>query len=76
MRIGSRRSRPEPGAGRAATAACETGDVQARFGDAMRLIADLREQLFELQEQNQQLRRDLAAGVCPRLCSRPYRGAS
>ena len=39
-------------------------------------IAALEEQLFVLQEQNQQLRKDLAQHVCPRLCSRPYRSAS
>ena len=39
-------------------------------------IAELTEQVFELQEQNQQLRKDLAQRVCPRLCTRPYRSAS
>ena len=52
------------------------GDAAQELGAALRLIEDLRDHLFELQEQNQQLRRDLADRVCPRLCARPYRSAT
>lgn len=51
-------------------------EISRRLERAVARIEDLTRQLFELQEQNQQLRKDLASGVCPRLCTRPYRSAS
>ena len=51
-------------------------DVQRRLGDALLSIDDLERALFELQEQNQQLRRDLSDRVCPRLCASGRRSAS
>lgn len=50
-------------------------DAEA-LAKALRLIDDLRGQLFVLQEQNQQLRKDLADRVCARLCTGPYRSAT
>ncbi len=51
-------------------------DVRRRLDDSLKLIERLRQEIFLLQEQNQQLRRDLADKVCPRLCAHPYRSAS
>lgn len=75
MRVGLRRSNETP-AESAPQDSREAGDLRRRLDQATRQIANLREQLFELQEQNQQLRRDLTAGVCPRLCANPFRSAS
>ena len=50
-------------------------DVRARLDRALDLVDDLTAQVFVLQEQNQQLRRDLADKVCARICTRPYRAA-
>jgi len=74
MRVGLRRPHQNPDASSAPDR--ESGDLRRRLDEATRQIARLREQLFELQEQNQQLRRDLGSGVCPRLCAHPYRAAS
>jgi 3-methyladenine DNA glycosylase/8-oxoguanine DNA glycosylase len=43
---------------------------------ALRHLADVHDDLFELQEQNQQLRKDLADRVCSRQCTRGFRTAS
>jgi hypothetical protein len=51
-------------------------EIHGNLDEAMRYLAGLNGDLFELQEQNQQLRRDLAAKVCSRLCARGYRTAS
>ena len=51
-------------------------DIQRRLGRSVELLNDLRDDLFQLQEQNQQLRRDLADKVCPRLCAHGRRSAS
>ena len=68
---------------RAAVAALDCGSANAttpggirdQLAEAVALIDELRDEVFRLQEQNQQLRRDLADAVCPRLCAKPYRGA-
>src|SRR4029078_2107284 len=44
--------------------------------DALECVDDLRNDVFVLQEQNQQLRRDLSQQVCPRLCATPHRCAT
>lgn len=44
-------------------------DAQCRLSDALERLSQIRGEMFLLQEQNQQLRRDLAARVCPKLCA-------
>lgn len=44
--------------------------AQSELGQALVVIEKLESQLFQLQEQNQQLRRDLAEQVCARLCEK------
>jgi hypothetical protein len=51
-------------------------DACARLDAAVAGIDALGEEMFLLQEQNQQLRRDLADKVCARLCRKGYRSAS
>jgi hypothetical protein len=51
-------------------------DVRRRLGRALDCVVELRDDVFALQEQNQQLRRDLADKVCPRLCATGRRCAS
>lgn len=54
---------------RGADARPRVAEIQRRLGRAIESINDLRDEMFQLQEQNQQLRRDLTDKVCPRLCS-------
>jgi phosphoglycerate-specific signal transduction histidine kinase len=42
--------------------------AERKLGAALVSINELKDDMFALQEQNQQLRRDLADHVCPRLC--------
>jgi hypothetical protein len=51
-------------------------DLQRRLARAVEATSDLRDEVFLLQEQNQQLRRDLSDKVCPRLCNHPRGCAS
>ncbi|HZW51216.1 MAG TPA: hypothetical protein VFF05_05110 [Rudaea sp.] len=51
-------------------------DARDRLDTAVESIHALAEEMFLLQEQNQQLRRDLAERVCARICRKGYRGAS
>lgn len=44
-------------------------EVHRRLARAVESLDELRDELFQLQEQNQQLRRDLSNRVCPRLCA-------
>lgn len=49
--------------------------ARERLDAAIEAIRMLGEEIFELQEQNQQLRRDLADRVCARICRKGYRSA-
>ena len=42
---------------------------------AMHDLDEIRDDVFQLQEQNQQLRKDLSDKVCARLCTRGHRSA-
>lgn len=44
-------------------------DAQCRLSDALDRLAEITGEIFLLQEQNQQLRKDLTARVCPKLCA-------
>jgi hypothetical protein len=63
-------------ADRGADSHARIGEIQRRLARAIESINDLGEDVFQLQEQNQQLRRDLADKVCPRLCVHGRRSAS
>jgi hypothetical protein len=63
-------------ADRGADSRARIGEIQRRLARAIESINDLGEDVFQLQEQNQQLRRDLVDRVCPRLCAHARRSAS
>jgi len=44
-------------------------DAERKLGAVLLSLGEFRDDMFTLQEQNQQLRKDLADHVCPRLCS-------
>lgn len=44
-------------------------DAQCRLSDALERLSQIRGEIFLLQEQNQQLRKDLTTRVCPKLCA-------
>lgn len=44
-------------------------EAQGRLGAALAEISEFRDRMFLLQEQNQQLRKDLTQRVCPKLCA-------
>lgn len=44
-------------------------DAQCRLSDALDRLSQISDEMFLLQEQNQQLRKDLTARVCPKLCA-------
>jgi hypothetical protein len=46
-------------------------DAERKLGAVLLSLGDFRDDMFALQEQNQQLRKDLANRVCPRLCGHP-----
>ena len=44
-------------------------EARGRLGAALAEISEFRDSMFVLQEQNQQLRKDLTQRVCPKLCA-------
>ena len=43
-------------------------EAERKLGAVLLSLGEIKNDLFDLQEQNQQLRRDLSDHVCPRIC--------
>ena len=54
----------------------QLAEARRCLGDALDCVIELRDDVFALQEQNQQLRRDLSEKICPRICALPHRSAT
>jgi hypothetical protein len=51
-------------------------EVERKLGGVLLSLDDIGDDIFRLQEQNQQLRKDLSDRVCPRLCGHHRGNAS